>query len=85
MDIIPVCEDSYGTVCTCITDGVIGADLAMGRGSSPPYRFRVNGTPSLAATNFCRYGREEGEALEVEDDLSSLLYEFLDPPLITNR
>ena len=37
MDIIPVCEDSYGTVCTCITDGVIGADLAVGRaGSSPP-------------------------------------------------
>jgi hypothetical protein len=30
---------------------------------------------------FYRHERNGGEALEVEDELSSLFFEFLDPPL----
>lgn len=50
----------------------------------PMYRFRVNGNPPLASTNFVDMG-EEGEALEVPYDLSRHLYKFLDLPLVIDR
>jgi hypothetical protein len=54
-----------------------GADPAVGRaGLKPPYRCHDNGAPP----NFYRHERDGG-TLEVEDELSPLFYEFLDPPL----
>jgi hypothetical protein len=59
-----------------------GAEPAVGRaGLKPPYRCHDNGASPWVPSNFYRHERDKGCALEIEDELSPLFYEFLDPPL----